>query len=50
MVRLLVGTMLFVGQNKISIEDVKNALTTHNKDKVGDKMPACGLYLYDVEY
>ena len=50
MVRLIVGTLLAVGQGKITLEQVKMALENGEKRFVGDKMPACGLYLYNVEY
>ena len=50
MVRLIVGTLIAVGQNKVTIEQVKIALENGDKKFVGEKMPACGLYLYQVEY
>ena len=50
MVRLIVGTLLLVGQGKLSIEQVKIALTEGDKRFVGEKVSACGLYLYSVEY
>lgn len=50
MVRLIVGTLLGVGQGKITVEQVINALESGEKKHVGEKMPACGLYLYQVEY
>ena len=50
MVRLIVGTLLFVGQGKISLEQLEKAINEQNKQFVGEKMPACGLYLFNVEY
>ena len=50
MVRLIVGTLLLVGQGKLSIEQVKIALTEGDKRFVGEKVSARGLYLYSVEY
>lgn len=50
MVRILVGTLLLVGQNKLTEEDVVKALTTGDKSLVGEKMPAHALYLLEVEY
>ena len=50
MVRLIVGTLIAVGQNKVTTEQVKIALENGDKKFVGEKMPACGLYLYQVEY
>ncbi len=50
MVRIIVGTLLDVGENKLSLEQVSSAIKNGDKQFVGDKMPACGLYLYQVEY
>lgn len=50
MVRLIVGTLLAVGEGKITCEQVKISLETGDKNHVGKKVDACGLYLYDVEY
>lgn len=50
MVRIIVGTLLSVGEGKLSLEQVKKALENGDKNCVGEKMPACGLYLYSVEY
>jgi len=50
MVRYMVGTVIKAGKNKITVEEIENALKTGDKRYVGEKMPACGLYLYKVEY
>lgn len=50
MVRLLVGTILAVGEGKLTVEKVKIALESGDKGLIGQKVAACGLYLYDVEY
>ena len=50
MVRLIVGSLIKVGQNKLSEEQIANALETGSKDNLGEKMPPHGLYLYKVEY
>ena len=50
MVRYIVGTIVKAGKNKISSEEIVNALTTGDKSKVGEKMPPEGLYLYKVTY
>ncbi len=50
MVRLIVGTLLAVGQNRLSLDEVKNAIEKGDKKCVGEKAPAHGLYLFDVEY
>ena len=50
MVRLIVGSLIKVGQNKLSEGQIANALETGSKDNLGEKMPPHGLYLYKVEY
>ncbi len=50
MVRILVGTLLEVGSGRLSIESVKNALSSGERKYAGKTMPACGLYLKSVEY
>lgn len=50
MVRIIVGTLLDVGRGHLSIDKVKNALETGNRNNSGQTMPACGLYLKNVEY
>ena len=50
MVRIVVGTLLEVGRNKLSIESVKKALDLGERKHAGIVMPACGLYLKSVNY
>ena len=50
MVRLIVGTLLEVGSGRLTLEQVKIALENGDKQFVGQKAEAQGLYLYDVEY
>lgn len=50
MVRLIVGSLIRVGEGKLSKEQILNALQTGEKANLGEKMPANGLYLYQVEY
>ncbi len=50
MVRAIVGTLLNVGLNKISKEDVKKIIESKNRSKAGASVPAQGLYLTKVEY
>lgn len=50
MVRILVGTLLAVGENKLSIKAVKNALISGERKGLGKTMPAKALCLYKVEY
>ncbi len=50
MVRAIVGTLIEVGKNKISIEEFNKIITQRNRGKAGFSVPACGLYLINVEY
>ena len=50
MVRAVVGTLLEVGLNKSSKEDVKKVIESKNRSNAGTSVPAHGLYLTKVEY
>ena len=50
MVRIIVGTLIGVSENRISLEDIKTALETGDRKKVGKTMPPQGLCLYSVSY
>ena len=50
MVRAIVGTMLEVGQGKISTEDVKLIIKSKDRSQAGVSVPAKGLYLTEVLY
>lgn len=50
MVRAIVGSLLLVGENKISLIDFENILAGKDRSKAGASMPACGLYLEEVRY
>lgn len=50
MVRILAGTLLAVGQGKLTPEDVKRITASKNRLLAGSTMPACGLYLNRVIY
>lgn len=50
MVRAIVGTLLDVGQNKISIEEFENIVQLKNRKSAGRAVPANGLYLTEVNY
>ena len=43
MVRIIVGTLIGVSENRISLEDIKTALETGDRKKVGKTMPPQGL-------
>ena len=50
MVRNIVGTLLLVGDNKRSVEDVAAILASRDRRKAGETVPAHGLYLMSVNY
>jgi tRNA pseudouridine38-40 synthase len=50
MVRGLVGTMLLVGRNKLSLEEFKEILESRNASKTDFSAPAKGLILNEVDY
>ena len=50
MVRAIVGTLIEVGKNKISVDDFNNIIIQRDRKKAGFSVPACGLYLVNVEY
>jgi len=50
MVRAIVGTLIEVGQNIITIDQFNNVILSKNRSKAGYSVPAYGLYLTDVEY
>lgn len=50
MVRAIVGTLLDVGQRKISIEEFIHIIESKNRSKAGASVPAKGLFLTQVSY
>jgi len=50
MVRAIVGTLLDVGQNKITVEDFEYIIKAKNRKSAGRAVPAHGLYLTEVQY
>lgn len=50
MVRIIVGTLIYINENKRSIEDIKEALKTGDREKAGKTLPPHGLYLNKVFY
>ena len=50
MVRIIVGTLLEFGRGKLTEEDISKALNEQKRKHAGLVMPACGLYLKNVEY
>lgn len=50
MVRIMVGTLLFVNEGKIKKDELKNIILSKDRKKAGKTAPAQGLYLNDVIY
>jgi tRNA pseudouridine38-40 synthase len=50
MVRNLVGTLLLVGKNTLTRDDVARILAAKDRSAAGPTAPATGLYLVSVEY
>ena len=50
MVRIIAGTLIDVGINKINPEDIKSILEAKDRLKAGKTLPPNGLYLVNVEY
>ena len=50
MVRSIVGTLLDVGLDKISISDFKNIIESKNRSNAGLSVPAKGLFLTQIKY
>jgi tRNA pseudouridine38-40 synthase len=50
MVRAVVGTLIEVGLEKVSIDDLKNILASRDRSQAGYSVPAHGLYLINVSY
>lgn len=50
MVRIIVGTLIDVGLEKIEPEDIKRIIDAKDRKQAGRTVPAHGLYLVKVEY
>jgi tRNA pseudouridine38-40 synthase len=50
MVRAIVGTLLEVGEGHIGPDEFKKVVESKDRAKAGFSVPACGLYLVNVEY
>lgn len=50
MVRAIVGTLINVGLNKISLEEFIQIIESKNRQKAGFSVPACGLFLQKIDY
>ena len=50
MVRNIVGTLVWVGKNKISVDEIMNILESKDRSKSGPNAPSCGLYFLKTDY
>jgi tRNA pseudouridine38-40 synthase len=50
MVRAIVGTLILVGRNKISIQDFKTIIEAKNRKVAGSNVPAHALFLSGINY
>jgi len=50
MVRIITGTLFFVGKGKLSVDDVKKIIQIKDRKYAGPTAPACGLFLEKVYY
>lgn len=50
MVRAIVGTMIYIGLEKVSLQHFKEIIESKDRNKAGFSVPAHGLYLTKVEY
>jgi tRNA pseudouridine38-40 synthase len=50
MVRAIVGTIIYVGLNKITLHDFNEIIESKNRNNAGFSVPAHGLYLTKIEY
>ncbi len=50
MVRAIVGTLLQVGRNKISIEEFRTIIEAKNRSKAGENAPPQALFLCGIQY
>ena len=50
MVRAIVGTLLDVGYDRLCLSELKRIFERKDRSAAGASVPACGLYLEDMEY
>tara|TARA_Y100000994_G_scaffold244780_1_gene245219 strand:+ start:1622 stop:2401 length:780 start_codon:yes stop_codon:yes gene_type:complete len=50
MVRCIVGTLINLGLEKIQLDEISQIIYSKNRSFAGSSVPACGLYLLDVQY
>ena len=50
MVRAIVGTLLLVGKNKITLQEFKNIIESKDRSNAGNNAPAEALFLTGIKY
>lgn len=50
MVRIITGTLISAGEGKLTNEQIKNALESKKREKLGVTVPPNGLFMYDIKY
>ena len=50
MVRIIAGTLVDVGLEKIKPEEIPGIIESKDRSKAGKTLPAHGLYLVEVKY
>jgi tRNA pseudouridine38-40 synthase len=50
MVRAVVGTLIRVGKSEIGPDELHKIIESKDRSAAGQSVPACGLYLVDVQY
>lgn len=50
MVRAIVGTLLEVGQKKLSLADFRNIIESRDRCRAGNSVPGNALFLWNIEY
>jgi len=50
MVRAIIGTLIRIGKNEITLTQFKEIIESKDRCNAGQSVPACGLYLVSVSY
>ena len=50
MVRAIVGTLIQVGEHKITIQDFEKIIQSKDRTKAGTSVPPEGLFLEEIRY
>ena len=50
MIRIMTGTLVFLGLEKINVGDIEKIIDSKDRKSAKKTAPACGLYLKDVIY